>query len=258
MKSSKMHKFVLIIILFFVNLSLVKAQPRIKSVMPNKITAGQQKDVTIYCGGTHFKQASYIYIIWEYGDFQVLSEPFTSDSVLIVTVNPFVDIQEGDYYVQIYSDSDPILYLSDAIHVNPAPLGKIVSINPSFITSTNTKKITMKGSRTHFTKNMALGTSIRNSYCTIDNVFNDSTLIFSLYLPDNLYSDVYILFAYEQLGRHYELYNKLRVDVGTKPTIQIVGIDSAEAGDSSQISIKGTNTKVKYQLDQKDCKETYL
>ena len=238
------------IILFIIGFitQFISAQSLV-SVTPNSANAGQTLDITITGAGTHFTQGSTtVSISLGAGPGVHVNSWNASDNLNLhanVTVATYA--YTGEYDVSVYNTTDGYLSLYDAFHVNGIPIPSLVSVSPSSGNASQTLDITITGANTHFTSGSnttAYFEFLQGSPTAVNSltISDELHLTANVTIPTYTYTGSYDVGVYNTIDGWKYLYNSFYVNGIAIPSLSNITPASANAGQTLDVTITGTNT----------------
>ena len=249
-----MTKLLTIFLLAF--LPIISFSQSLISVSPNSGNAGQTLNVTITGANTHFDQGSGTTVNFEFGFNQgsgttvVNYVNVTSPTVLIANITIPVHTYTGDYTVSTYNYIDGNSQKSAAFHVNGLVQPTLSSVSPNSANNGQTLDVTITGLNTHFDQgsstsvnfdfgfNQGSGTTLVNSI----NVTSPTTLVANITVPTHTYTGDYTVSTYNDFDGYLEKASAFHVNGLVKPTLSSVSPNSANNGQTLDVTITGLNT----------------
>jgi hypothetical protein len=222
------------------------------SIIPNSANAGQTLNVTITGTNTHFNQGSGTYINFGFnqgsGTILVNSLNILSNTSILANITVPSNTYTGDYDIYAYNDIDGYLSLNNGLYVNGLSPLSLISISPNSANAGQTLNVTITGTNTHFSQgsetfidfgfNQGSGTTVVNSL----NILSNTSILANITVPPNTYTGDYDVSAYNYIDGYLSLNNGFYVNGLTPPSLVSISPNNANAGQTLNVTITGTNT----------------
>jgi len=190
--------------------------PSLVSISPSSANAGETLNVTITGVYTHFMQATWTTVDFEFnpGSGVVNSFNVIDDYTIDANITVPSATAAGDYDVYVNNAMDGALSLVNGFHVNGPYL---VSINPSSANAGVTLNVTITGADTHFMQatwttvdfGFNPGSGVVNSY----NVIDDYTIDANISIPSITATGYYDVYVDNAIDGALSLINGFYVDI---------------------------------------------
>jgi PKD repeat protein len=248
---------------FYVN---APTSPKLKSVSPNVVYAGQTLNVTITGSNTNFTQGSNTTGINISSYFNGGSSAFyqasgttnctvINDTTIIYNLSIPNNIIEGYYDITMFT-SDWLVYgLKNAFYINAPGSPKLKTVTPNVGSPGQTLNVTITGSNTSFTQGSnatdmnissyfggGSSTFYQGSGTTNFTVINDTTIIYNLTIPNNTIEGYYDVSMYTADWVQYGLRDAFYVNPRPSPLIKSVSPNSTNSGTTLNVTINCSNT----------------
>ncbi len=227
--------------------SLVNCQ-EIVSIYPNNAQVGHSIKVKVFGSNTQFNQVTTAVILYNSlnGDQAFSYETdIISNTELIADFWIADDFSQGAYSIMVWNLLGHQLILPDCFFVHSSHVLPQITLEPNLANAGQTLNVTITGTGTHFNSGSGtnvdfdyehFGTDIINSI----NVLNNTCIIANISIPSNTYAGDYQVSIYN--GTDGNMSKLFHVNGITPPTLQTITPETANAGQTLNVTISGINT----------------
>ncbi len=220
------------------------------SINPANANAGQTLNVTITGANTHFQSGSGTSVSFNFnqasGTTVVNSLNIVNDTSLQANITVPSNTYTGNYNVDTYNSIDGNHSLNNAFQVNGLTPPSISAISPATANAGQTLNVTITGANTHFQSGSgtSVGFSFNQGSSTINsiNASSETSITVNVTVPSNTYTGNYNVSVYNSIDGNQTLSNGFHVNGVTPPAISAISPDTANAGQTLNVTITGAST----------------